>query len=113
MPLTTGETLEIELNRLIYAAEQISRSFEKPGELSDTLNIGYPFNQTFDEVLNAMVLWRDSACNKQTQLLPHRITLKESSLEHAARNVLKNWEAGDLAGAIIQLSNALPCTDQL
>lgn len=107
MSLTTGETLELELNRLIYAAEQISRSFVKADELSDTLNIGYPFNQSFDEVLNALVQWRDSACNKQTQLLPDRITLKESNLEHAARNVLENWEAGDLAGAIIQLSNAL------
>jgi hypothetical protein len=108
MSLTTAETLELELNRLIYAAEQISRSFVKADELSDTLNIGYPFTQSFEEVLNALVQWRDSACNKQTQLLPDRITLKESNLEHAARNVLKNWEAGDLAGAIIQLSNALP-----
>ena len=112
MSLTTQETVEIALNRLIYAVEQLSRHLEKGGELFDTLNIGYPFNESFDDVLNALVQWRDSACNKQTHLLPVRISLKESNLEHAARNVLENWEAGDLAGAIIQLSNALPSSDQ-
>ena len=112
MSLTTEETLEIGFNRLIYAAEQISRHFEKGGELCHTLNIGYPFNERFDDVLNALVQWRDSACNRQTHLLPDRITLKESNLEHAARNVLANWEAGDLADAIIQLSNALPSSGQ-
>ncbi len=34
---------------------------------------------------------RDSACNKQTHLLPSRIGLKESDLEHAARNVEDLW----------------------
>ena len=108
MSLTTDETVEIGFNRLIYAAELISRHFEKGGELFDTLNIGYPFNESFDDVLNALVQWRDSACNKQTHLLPVRISLRESNLEHAARNVLENWEGGDLAASIIQLSNALP-----
>jgi hypothetical protein len=40
--------------------------------------------------------------------LPSRVSLKESNLEHAARNVLVKWEDGDLAGAIMQLSDALP-----
>ena len=108
MSLTNRDILEIGLNRLIYAAERISLDFEKDGELFDTLNIGYPFNEHFEDVLNALVQWRDSACNKQTHLLPSRISLKESNLEHAARNVIANWEGGDLAGAIVQLSNALP-----
>lgn len=108
MALTTDETLQIGLNRLIYAAQLISSHFEKDSELFATLNNGYPFNESFDEVLNALVQWRDSACNKQTHLLPHRISLRESNLEHAARKVLENWETGDLAGAIMQLSNALP-----
>jgi hypothetical protein len=107
MSLTTEETLEIGLNRLIYAAEQISRHFTKDGELFATLNIDYPFNESFDYVFYALLQWRDSACNKQTHLLPSRITLKESNLEHAARNVLVNWESGDLGDAITQLSNAL------
>ncbi|MCA1576412.1 MAG: hypothetical protein LC794_03490 [Acidobacteria bacterium] len=107
MSLTTEETVEIGLNRLIYAAEQISRHFTKGGELFATLNIDYPFNESFDDFFNALLQWRDSACNKQTHLLPSRISLKESNLEHAARNVLVNWEGGDLAGAIMQLSNAL------
>ena len=110
MSLNTTEILELGLNRLIYAAEQISRDFEKGGELFDTLNIGYPFNDSFDDVLNALIQWRDSACNKQTQLLPPTITLKESNLHHAARNVIATWERGDLAGAIRQLSNALEPT---
>jgi hypothetical protein len=110
MSLNTTEILELGLNRLIYAAEQISRHFEKGGELFDTLNIGYPFNDSFDDVLNALIQWRDSACNKQTQLLPTTITLKESNLQHAARNVIAKWERGDLAGAIRQLSNALEPT---
>ena len=108
MTLTTDEMVEIGLNRLIYAAEQISRHLTKGGELFATLNIDYPFNESFDAVLNALLQWRDSACNKQTHLLPSRISLKESNLQHAARNVLVNWERGDLAGAIMQLSNALP-----
>ena len=110
MSLNTTEILELGLNRLIYAAEQISRDFEKGGELFDTLNIGYPFNDSFDDVLNALIQWRDSACNKQTQLLPATITVKESNLQHAARNVIAKWECGDLAGAISQLSNALEPT---
>jgi len=84
MSLTTEETLEIGLNRLIYAAEQISRHFTKGGEMFATLNFEYPFNESFDDVLYALLQWRDSACNKQT-----------------------NWDSGDLAGAIMQLSNAL------
>ena len=108
MPLTTEEMVEIGLNRLIYAAEQISRNFEKHAELSETLNIGYPFNESFDHVLNALIQWRDTVCNKQTHLLPDRISLKESNLEHAALNLLENWEGGDLAAAVRQLSNALP-----
>lgn len=107
MSLTTDEKVEIGLNRLIYAAEQVSRHFTQGGELLATLNIDYPFNESFDHVLNALLHWRDSACNKQTQLLPNRISLKESNLEHAARNVLLNWEGGDLAGAIRQLSDAV------
>src|SRR6185369_2963022 len=107
MTLNTREILELGLNRLIYAAEQISRNFEQGGELFDTLNIGYPFNDSFEEVLNALIQWRDSACNKQTHLLPATITLKESNLQHAARNVIAKWERGDLANAIRQLSNAL------
>lgn len=107
MTLTTDEMVEIGLNRLIYAAELLATHVQKCGELSATLNIDYPFNESFDHVLNALVQWRDSACNKQTHLLPGRISLKDSNLEHAARNVLVNWEGGDLAGAIIQLSNAL------
>lgn len=107
MSLTTDEMIEIGLNRLIYAAEQISRHFTKGGELFATLNIDYPFNESFDDVLTALLQWRDSACNKQTHLLPSRISLKESNLQHAARNVLMNWEGGDLARAIMQLSDAL------
>lgn len=107
MSLTTEETVEIGLNRLIYAAEQISRHFTKSGELFASLNIDYPFNESFDDVLNALLQWRDSVCNKQTHLLPSRISLKESNLQHAAQNVLLNWEGGDLAGAIMQLSDAL------
>ena len=107
MSLTTEEMLEIGLNRLIYAAEQISRHFTKGGELFATLNIDYPFNESFDDVLTALLQWRDSACNKQTHLLPSRISLKESNLQHAARNVLMNWEGGDLASAMMQLSDAL------
>jgi len=107
MTLNTREILELGLNRLIYAAEQISRNFEQGGELFDTLNIGYPFNDSFDDVLNALIQWRDSACNKQTHLLPPTISLKESILQHAARNVIAKWERGDLAAAIRQLSNAL------
>jgi hypothetical protein len=107
MSLTTEQMLEIGLNRLIYAAEQISRHFTKGGEMFATLNFEYPFNESFDDVLYALLQWRDSACNKQTHLLPSRITLRESNLEHAARNVLVNWDSGDLAGAIMQLSNAL------
>lgn len=113
MSLTTEEMVEIGLNRLIYAAEQISRDFEKDAELFTILNIGYPFNESFDHILNALIQWRDSVCKKQTHLLPDRISLKESNLEHAARNVLENWEGGDLAAAVIQLSNALPCSGQL
>jgi hypothetical protein len=71
--------LEIGLNRLIYAAEQISSHFTKGGELFATLNIDYPFNESFDDVLTALLQWRDSACNKQTHLLPSRISLKESN----------------------------------
>lgn len=113
MTLTTDDMVEIALNRLIYAAELLATHFQKGGELCATLNTDYPFNDSFDHVLNALVQWRDSACNKQTHLLPSRISLKESNLEHAARNVLVNWEGGDLAGAIMQLSNALPRFDQL
>ena len=107
MTLTTDEMVEIALNRLIYAAELLATHFQKGGELAATLNSDYPFNESFDHVLNALAQWRDSACNKQTHLLPSKLSLKESNLEHAARNVLVNWEGGDLAGAIIQLSNAL------
>lgn len=107
MSLTTEDTVEIALNRLIYAAEQISRHFTKGGELFATLNIDYPFNESFDDVLNALLQWRDSACNKQTHLLPSRISLKQTNLQHAARNVLMNWEGGDLASAMMQLSDAL------
>ena len=107
MTLTTDEMVEIGLNRLIYAAELLATHVQEGGELSATLNMDYPFNESFDHVLNALLQWRDSACNKQTHLLPTRISLRDSNLEHAARNVLVNWEGGDLAGAIIQLSNAL------
>ena len=108
MTLTTDEILELGLNRLFYAAELLPTHFQKGGELGATLNTHYPFNESFDHVLNALVQWRDSACNKQTPLLPSRVSLKESNLEHAARNVLVKWEDGDLAGAIMQLSDALP-----
>src|ERR1043165_1046406 len=107
MSLTTREILELGLNRLIYAAEQISRDFEQGGELFDTLNIGYPFHDSFDDILNALIQWRHAACSKQPHLLPPHINLKESNLRHAARNVIAKWERGDLAAAIRQLSNAL------
>jgi hypothetical protein len=113
MSLTTEEMLEIGLNRLIYAAEQISRHFTKGGELFATLNIDYPFNESFDDVLTALLQWRDSACNKQTHLLPSRISLKESNLQHAARNVLMNWEGGDLAGAACCLVKSSVCGGDL
>ena len=66
MTLTTDEMVEIALNRLIYAAELLATRFQRGGEFSATLNIDYPFNESFDHVLNALVQWRYSAISRRT-----------------------------------------------